>query len=129
MDKPSIGLGPAATARSPASRAQCAWSYAAQMPIHCPTDYTHGGWYWLEVHLRVRAGQIGLAIATPAGELKGERLISADSSEVDFVFPFSNADNSLIIRNGSLAERSVVDLLEAKAYGMAISDSLPLDAA
>jgi glycosyltransferase involved in cell wall biosynthesis len=98
------------------------WSYAAMIPIRGKTDFKSGGWYWLEILLEVQAGQIGLAVATRARELKGERLVSAGSSKVRLIFPLDTSDAALMVRNGSMAEQSVVDLFDARVYGMAISD-------
>ena len=98
------------------------WSYATRAPLSLMCDYTHGGWYWLDALVEVKSGQIGIGIITQSAELKGERLISSGSSRTRVVFPISRTDMALLIRNGSLAEQSVVDVLEVCAYGMPIAD-------
>jgi glycosyltransferase involved in cell wall biosynthesis len=98
------------------------WSYAAQVPLHLTEDFTHGGWYWLDLSLEVQSGQAGIAILTRGGQLKGERLLSSGNSRTRLTFPLLRSDVALLIRNGSLAESSVVDLLDAQVYGMPVSE-------
>jgi glycosyltransferase involved in cell wall biosynthesis len=102
------------------------WSYAAQIPIQLNYDFTHGGWYWLDINIIVKAGQVGIAILTQTKDLKCERLISSGSPSSRLVFPIFRTDLALLIRNGSLADQSIVDLIEARIYGM---PSSPPDAA
>jgi glycosyltransferase involved in cell wall biosynthesis len=102
------------------------WSYAAQVPIQLNSDFTHGGWYWLDLNIIVKQGQVGVGILTQTKDLKGERLISSGSPSSRLVFPIFRTDLALLIRNGSLADQSIVDLIEARVYGM---PSSPTDAA
>ena len=98
------------------------WSYAAQAPLRFVDDFASGGWYWVDVSVEVQSGQVGVAILKLDGRLVGERLVSKENSRTRFTLPFLRGDVALLIRNGSSPERSVVNLVDARVYGMPIPE-------
>jgi hypothetical protein len=89
------------------------WSYAAQARLD---GFDGFEWYWVEVWVQVQSGQIGIAILTTEGTLKGEQLLTPETGRLKFSFPFLRTDVALLIRNGALGGSSVVDVTDMRIY-------------
>src|SRR5262249_9650015 len=91
------------------------WNYAAQIPVRVEGHLAEDRWYWIRIDLQVMSGQVGIGLLTD-GEIQDERLVLAGEGQTSVVVRVCHRLTSVVmIRNGSLPGRSVVQIFRVAA--------------
>ncbi len=89
------------------------WAYAAQIPLNPAACADVDRWYWVKLDVRVQRGQVSVALFAD-DSISNERLISTfDGRVAVFVRISHGSANAVMIRNGSIPGRSVLEVLGA----------------
>jgi len=86
------------------------WNYSALIPLARGDWRDAKVWYWAKLNVQVITGQVGIGLLD-ANDIVNERLVSAEDGRVD-VFVRLNwpAADGVMIRNGSIRGRSIVEI-------------------
>jgi glycosyltransferase involved in cell wall biosynthesis len=121
-DEEAIAAGAAIAVEGSATRVTSGWapwSHAARVPLRFGDDAGEDKWYWVELEVSLRCGEVGVAVLAQDGRLKGERLVRGGASSIRLQLPVEPPDAAVVIRNISVAGRSEIDLGDIRVLGVA----------
>jgi hypothetical protein len=89
------------------------WHYSALIPLLLGDERMAGTWHWAKLNVQVHAGQVGIGLLA-SDNIFDERLISPEDGRVDVYVKLNRpAAEGVMVRNGSIGGRAVVEIFSA----------------